>query len=151
MEERRVGAGIGVLLLKDGKVLLGKRNDNPEKASSQLNGAGTWTMPGGKIHFGESFEDAAERETLEEAGIRLNSVRVISLNNNMVDTAHFVTIGLISDDFKGDAKVMEPDEITEWGWFDLQKLPEPLYFPSRKIIRNYLESKFYLHSQESKQ
>ncbi len=41
--------------LKDGKVLLGKRHDDPEKASSLLKGAGTWTMPGGKLDFSETF------------------------------------------------------------------------------------------------
>ena len=35
---------------------------NPEKASSELHGEGTWTMPGGKMHFHEEFEDAAKRE-----------------------------------------------------------------------------------------
>ena len=148
MDRGNVGAGIGVMLLREGKILLGKRNEDPEKASSQLNGAGTWTMPGGKLDFGESFEDAAKRETLEETGIRLYSVRVMALNNNMVDAAHFVTVGLISEDFEGEAKAIEPDEITEWRWFELERLPEPLYFPSEKILKNYLQREFYVPSQE---
>ena len=141
-----VGAGIGVMLLKDGKILLGRRNDDPKKASSKLKGEGTWTMPGGRLEFKESFEDAARRETLEETGIRLKSVKVFSLNNDMVDTAHFVTVGLICEDFEGEAQVMEPEEITQWEWFDLKSLPEPLYFPSREIIQNYLQGKFYIPS-----
>jgi 8-oxo-dGTP diphosphatase len=147
-KEGKVGAGIGVMLLRKGSILLGKRNEDPEKASSALNGAGTWTMPGGKLHFGETFEDAAMRETLEETGIRLRSMKVIAVNNNKVETAQFVTIGLFSDDFDGEAKVMEPDEITEWKWFGLEDLPNPMYFPSAKIVKNYLSSKFYMPAQE---
>jgi 8-oxo-dGTP pyrophosphatase MutT (NUDIX family) len=69
LDKKKVGAGIGVLVLKNEKVLLGKRHDEAEKASSELHGEGTWTMPGGKLHFQESFEEGAKRELEEETGI----------------------------------------------------------------------------------
>ncbi|MBW2963346.1 NUDIX domain-containing protein [Candidatus Woesearchaeota archaeon] len=138
-----VGAGFGVMILREGKVLLGKRHDNPEKASSLLHGEGTWTMPGGKLKFGESFFEGAKREVEEETGIKLKSAQVVSLTNDRVDDAHFITIGLLADDFEGEAFVREPDEITEWKWFDLNDLPSPLFFCSEKLIKNYLEKKFY--------
>jgi len=141
---KKMGVGFGVLILKDNKVLLGKRHEDPEKASSLLNGAGTWTMPGGKLDFGETFEEGAKRETMEETGIKLNKVDVICVNNDMVETAHFITIGLFSDDFEGEPQVLEPDEITEWGWFDLNELPNPIYFPSAKVLENYKAKKFYV-------
>ncbi|MFH0869875.1 MAG: NUDIX domain-containing protein [archaeon] len=145
MEEvKKIGVGFGVMILYKGKVLLGKRHEDPEKASSLLKGAGTWTMPGGKLHFGESFEEGAKREVLEETGIRLRKVDVICVNNDKVEGAHFVTMGLFSDDFEGEPKVMEPDEITEWRWFELDKLPSPLYFPSAKVLENYRKKKFYI-------
>jgi len=65
VENKKVGVGFGVMFLKDSKVLLGKRHDDPEKADSELHGEGTWTMPGGKLHFGEAFEDGAWREVKE--------------------------------------------------------------------------------------
>jgi len=143
MGDKRVGVGFGVMILKDGKVLLGKRHDDPEKADSELHGEGTWTMPGGKLEYGESFEEGAIRELMEETGIKLKSLKVICVNNDMNEHAHFVTIGLFSDDFKGEPKVMEPDEITEWRWFDLNNLPSPIYFPSKKVLENYREGVFY--------
>jgi len=143
-DEKKIGVGFGVMLLKGGKVLLGRRHDDPEKASSLLNGAGKWTMPGGKLHFSESFEQGAKREVMEETGIRLNKADVLCVNNDMVETAHFVTIGLVSENFEGEAKVMEPDEITEWGWFPMDALPSPLYFPSAKVLENYKKGKFYI-------
>ena len=143
-KKKKIGVGFGVLILKDNKVLLGKRHEDPEKASSLLNGAGTWTMPGGKLDFGETFEQGAKRETMEETGIKLNKVDVICVNNDMVETAHFITLGLFSDDFEGEPQVLEPDEITEWGWFDLNELPNPIYFPSAKVLENYKAKKFYV-------
>lgn len=75
------GVGFGVMILKEGKVLLGKRHEDPEKADSLLHGAGTWTMPGGKLHFKESFEEGAYREVLEETGIKIDpdKLKLISL------------------------------------------------------------------------
>ena len=143
-EKKKPGVGFGVMILKDNKVLLGKRHEDPEKASSLLRGAGTWTMPGGKLEFGEKIEEGAKRETMEETGIVLNKVDVVCVNQDMVEGAHFITIGLFSDEFEGSPNVMEPDEITEWQWFDLDHLPDPLYFPSAKVLENYKRKKFYL-------
>lgn len=143
MSDKKVGVGFGVMVLREGKLLLGKRHDDPEKASSLLNGAGTWTMPGGKLDFGETLEEGAARELLEETGIVLRKLKVICLNQDIIETAHFITVGMLAESFSGDPKVMEPNEITEWSWFDLDKLPEPLYFPSKKILNNYKQDKFY--------
>ncbi len=131
------------MMLRGGKVLLGQRHFDPAKADSELHGEGTWTMPGGKLEFGESFEEGAAREVMEETGMKLNSAKVVCVSNDRVSDAHFVTIGLFSEDFAGEAKVMEPDEITQWAWFDLDKLPSPLYFPSARILSNYLAGSFY--------
>ncbi len=49
MKNKKVGVGIGVMLLKEGKVLLGKRNIDPVKADSELHGEGTWTIPGARF------------------------------------------------------------------------------------------------------
>lgn len=145
MEEQKKRVGVGVMILKDNKVLLGKRHGDPKKATSLLNGAGTWTMPGGKQDFGESFEECARRETMEECGLTLNNVKVFCLNNDLVETAHFVTIGLFCDEFTGEPQVMEPDKITEWHWFSLDNLPEPVYFPSEKVLENYKAKRFYIN------
>lgn len=144
-ENKKVGVGFGIMILnKQGKVLLGKRHDEAEKADSELSGEGTWTMPGGKLHFQESFEEGAIRETLEETGIKLKTTKVICINNDKTDQAHFVTVGLFSDDFEGEPQVLEPDEITEWQWFEIDEVPEKLFFPSKKILENYREKEFYI-------
>ncbi len=130
------------MILRDGKLLLGKRHDGPGKASSLLNGAGTWTMLGGKLDFGETFEEGAKREVLEETGISLHKVDAICVNQDIIETAHFITIGLFSDSFSGEPIAMEPDEITQWRWFDLNNLPSLIYFPSAKVFENYKQKSF---------
>lgn len=144
-DNKKVGAGFGVMVLKDGKVLLGHRHSDPEKADSLMHGEGTWTMPGGKLHFGEDLKEAACRELLEETGIKISKdkLKVISVTNDVVYDAHFVTVGFLYQDFEAEPKVMEPDEITEWQWFDLNQLPSPIFFPSEKIIKNYLAREVY--------
>jgi 8-oxo-dGTP diphosphatase len=94
METKKMGCGFGVMIIKDNKILLGQRHIDPEKASSLMNGEGTWTMPGGKLNFGESFEEGAVREVFEETGIEISAqdLKVISLTNDIVPTAHFVTV-----------------------------------------------------------
>lgn len=141
--KKKVGVGFGIMILKDHKILLGKRHDDPIKASSALHGEGTWTMPGGKLHYGEKPQDGAKREVKEETDIETGQLKLISMTNDMVSDAHFVTFGFLCEDFRGGAKVMELDEITEWRWFDLNNLPSPTYKSSQKIINNYNNQAFY--------
>ena len=139
-KNKKPGVGFGIMMLRDNKVLLGKRHDDPEKASSLLHGEGTWTMPGGKLHFKEDLEKAVCREVFEETGIKIKKekLKMISVTNDIVEDAHFVTIGFLCQDFEGEPKAVEPDEITKWEWFELNNLPSPIYFPSEKIIKNFL-------------
>lgn len=138
---KKPGVGFGAMLLKNNQVLLGKRHDDPEKASSFLHGEGTWTMPGGKLHFQEKFYDAVYREVLEETGIKINKnkIKLISISNDIVEDAHFITLGFLINDFNGEPKIMEPDEITCWRWFNLDDLPQPIYFPSEKVLKAYFK------------
>jgi len=144
-KEPKVGVGFGVMLLKNRKILLGKRNEDAKKADSELRGEGTWTMPGGKLEYQESFEEGARREVMEETGIILKDVKVICVNNDKNESAHFVTIGLFSEDFEGEAKVLEPEEITEWKWFASKDIPKNIFPPSKKVLENFKARKFYLN------
>jgi 8-oxo-dGTP diphosphatase len=141
MKNKSPGIGVGVMIYRNKKILLGKRHADPKKADSELHGEGTWTMPGGKPNFKEKLEAAAQREVFEETGIKINKkkLKIISVEDDIVKDAHFVTIGFLCKNFKGKQKVKEPDEITEWKWFKLNDLPTPIFFPSRKIIKNFFK------------
>ncbi len=142
-KSKRVGAGFGVIIKKGNKVLLGKRHSDPEKADSAMHGEGTWTLPGGKLHMGESLGDAAKREVFEETGIKLKKSKVLGVQNDLAgNDAHFITIANLALEWKGEPQIMEPEEITEWQWFSLNKLPKPMFKPSAKMIKNYLAKTF---------
>ena len=49
----RPSTGVGVFVLKNGKFLMGKRVGR--------HGTNTWSIPGGYIEFGETFEEASAR------------------------------------------------------------------------------------------
>lgn len=147
MSDKKVGAGFGIMLLKDGRVLLGQRHSDPTSADSELRGEGTWTMPGGKFEYGESFEEGAARELREETGMILGSSKVICVNNDKNEHAHFVTVGFLSEEFAGEPQVMEPNEITRWQWFDLDNLPEPLFFASAKVLECYKTQRISLEEK----
>ena len=146
MEKQRPGVGVGVMIFKNGRLLLGQRNPNRIKAGSALSGHGQWTMPGGKQDLHESYEDAAAREVLEETGLMINPnwLKIIALNNDMTETAHFTTIGLLYEGEVGEPQVTEPDVIVQWDWFSLGELPQPLYLPSKNVLRNYERKLLYI-------
>ena len=143
-----VRAGVGIMLLRDGKVLLGKRHDDPNKADSELDGEGTWTMPGGKLDFGDKIADGAARELVEETGIEIDpsKLKLHSVTNERTSNAHFVTIGFICKESEGEAKTLEPDEITEWKWFALDDLPDKVFPASFKMLEQYKSGEIYKYS-----
>ena len=137
------GLGVGVMVLKESKILLGLRNPNKEKASSELQGQGTWTMPGGKVEFMEKLVEAAKRELEEETSLKATKLDLLCISDDMTDTAHYVTVGFIAREYTGEAKAMELETILEWKWFDLNDLPTNLYNPSKKCIEKYKEGIIY--------
>lgn len=137
------GIGVGVMVIQDDKILLGLRNPDKIKASSELQGQGTWTMPGGKVEFMETLIDAAKRELKEETNLDATELDILCISDDMTDTAHYVTVGFIVKEYIGEVKAMEPDTILEWKWFELDKLPDNLYEPSAQCIKKYQQGIFY--------
>jgi len=136
MEHERPKVGIGVIVLKDGKVLLGKRK-------SPL-GVGTWSLPGGHLEYGESFEETACREAEEETGLNdLTNIVLVAVCNNIMSESHYVTIGMLAESETGEPKAMEPEKCDEWSWFDPEDLPSPLFEPSRKNLESWRKGAFY--------
>ncbi|OGE79061.1 MAG: hypothetical protein A2751_01040 [Candidatus Doudnabacteria bacterium RIFCSPHIGHO2_01_FULL_46_14] len=108
------------MVLKDGKVLLGKRKG--------AHGEGQYAPPGGGLDNMESFEQCARREVREETGMEIDNLRFLSLSNlKTYPPAHFVNIGIIADWKSGEPQNLEPDKSEDWAWYDLDNLPHPLF------------------------
>ena len=101
MERPKVG--IGVFVIKDNKILMGKRKNTL--------GKGAWCLPGGHLEFFETFEECAKRESFEEAGIDITNIIFCTITNDMFkkEKKHYVTIFLKSTIQSGIPKTMEPD------------------------------------------
>lgn len=122
--------GIGVMILKDDQVLLGKRKGS--------HGTGEYSFPGGHLQYMEGFEECAHREVSEECGIEIENVRFQFLGN-IVDypPKHYIQIGFIADWKQGEPQVLEPDKCEAWAWYDFDKLPQPIFRPCLLALESY--------------
>jgi len=129
MSENRPKVGMGVVIIKDGKILIGKR-------TAEL-GLETWAPPGGHLEFNESFEECAKRETREEAGIEIKNVHFLGItnDNNISEDKHYITVFMKADYDSGEVRVREPDKCELWDWFDWEQIPSPRFVPLENLMR----------------
>jgi 8-oxo-dGTP diphosphatase len=128
---QRPGVGVLVILKYNEKVLLGKRKNS--------HGHGEWSFPGGHLELNETIEECGKREVLEETGIIIknNSTNDNEYTNDIFinEKKHYITLyqKYIIDELLI-PELVEPDKCFEWGWFDINNLPDPLFL----CIKNYL-------------
>jgi len=122
MNERPT-VGVLVIVIKNGKILLGKRRN--------AHGEGAWCYPGGHLEYGESWEKCSQREVIEEIGIEIKNLRFGTATNDIFENVqkHSIDICMVADFASGEVKVMEPHKCEEWKWFEWDKLPQPLCLP----------------------
>ena len=120
--------GIGIFVFKNGKFLMGRRRN--------AHGDGTWSIPGGHLEFGETFEDTAKREVLEETGLAIKNVRFGAVTNDYFrdEGKHYVTVWVLSDWESGKEHITEPDKYVDMEWRDFDTLPDPLFLPWQQLL-----------------
>jgi 8-oxo-dGTP diphosphatase len=123
--------GIAVLVKSDSKVLLGQRKG--------AHGASTWAPPGGHLEFGESVEECARRELLEETALKIISHTLGPWVENIMENGkkHYITLFVTVVQFEGDLQLLEPDKCEGWQWFSWNELPRPLFAPFDSFIKLY--------------
>lgn len=128
-EKNKPKVGIGVIVVKDGKVLLGKRKGS--------HGDGAWAPPGGHLEFFETLEDCAKRETKEETGIAIKNIQKFAYTNDifLTEQKHYITCFLKADYDSGDVRVMEPDKCEEWKWFSWGEFPVPIFISFGNLLK----------------
>jgi 8-oxo-dGTP diphosphatase len=141
MEEeikKRPKACVGVMILKDGKILIGKRKDTAS------HGSGEYSFPGGHIEAGESFQEAILRETQEEAGVKIKNLKFLCVANTEAYKDHqAILINFMAELESGEPIDFEHENIGEWQWCDIDNLPEPLFYPTKLLIDSYKNGKNY--------
>jgi 8-oxo-dGTP diphosphatase len=122
--------GIGILVFKEGKILLGKRKS--------LHGEGQYSAPGGHLEYLESFEECAIRETMEECGVKIKNLRFVHVANILhYEPKHYINICLYADWESGEPKVLEPEKAESWDWYDPDNLPEPMFIQTKLGLDNF--------------
>jgi 8-oxo-dGTP diphosphatase len=124
--KERPKIGIHVIIIRENKVLLGKRKDY-----------GCWGLPAGHLEFNETIEECAIRETLEETGITIKNIKLGPYTNDIEKekNLHYVNIFVIPEFNEGIVKNLEPDKCEKWEWFEWNNLPSPLFNPIENLLK----------------
>lgn len=127
--DKFVRIGVGILIFKENKILLGKRKNS--------HGDGTWSNPGGHLEFGESIEECAKREVLEETGLEVINIKEICFTEDFFDKEdkHYITIFVSAQYTGGNPSVLEPNKCEKWDWFSLNELPANLFLPNKNLFK----------------
>lgn len=80
---------------------------------------------------------------MEEAGLDIDEIEMISISNDVAYGTHYVTIGLMPLIVKGEPELKEPERWQMWQWFSFDKLPRPLFAATASLIGNYTKERFY--------
>jgi len=134
---------VGAILIRDGKILLEKRKNEPDK--------GKWSVPGGLVELGESLEQAVTREVKEETGLTVEEPKLFDVVENVVSNEkgrikyHYVIVYYFVKQQGG--KLKATSDASELRWVQLAEvekcdLPKRLreFFHKNKLRLEKLDS-----------
>ncbi|MGD8293754.1 MAG: NUDIX hydrolase [Desulfobacterales bacterium] len=121
--------GVAVIVIKEGRVLLGKRKN--------AHGSGTWAFPGGHLEFNESIKACARREVFEETGLQIKNLRYGPFTNDVFadEEKHYVTLFVISDYDSGSPVAKEPHKCDKWAWIPWPPDVQPCFLPITNLLK----------------
>ena len=121
---------VTAIIIRNGKVLLGKRSINPYK--------GYWDPPGGFLEDGEDPEQGLKREMKEELGVDIKIKKFIGVFIDKFydqdDWYNALCLHYLCDIEKGNPRPLE--EVSELQWFSLNNIPSRIAFKSNKNTLN---------------
>jgi 8-oxo-dGTP diphosphatase len=124
---RNPAPGVAVLVVQNGAVLLGRR----------AKPAGTWSLPGGFIEYGESFLQATHREVREETGLEIHVDGIINVVSNFLRASRQTLVIVLTASPVGG--VLRPgDDLVELRWNTGDELPPMAFDADAYIVREFL-------------
>lgn len=128
--------GVGAVVFHLDRVLMIKRSNPPN--------AGQWAIPGGKVNYGETLQQAAEREILEETGILIRAADVIyhfdiiERDNFNKIKCHYVVLDLKAIYLGGDPRAA--DDASEARWLTRREFSDlPVNPVTRKLLNTFYQ------------
>ncbi|WP_369373640.1 NUDIX hydrolase [Promicromonospora sp. Populi] len=116
------------IIVQDGKLLLVQRRVSE--------GSLSWQFPAGAVEAGETFEDAAVRETVEEAGLTVEAVKMLG------ERVHPNTgrlMGYVACEVKsGTAYVADTEELADLAWATPDKFSDYVPYGFAPMVQDYL-------------
>lgn len=130
------GLGTGLATLRDGNILLYRRLKAPE--------SGFWSIVGGKVDHMEPAAQASIREAEEESGLSIGKIDYLCTEEVIVeaDRQHWISLIYVCKDFSGEPRLMEPDKLSDFGWFGRNELPAQLSAFATATIAHLSEEDF---------
>ncbi|MHB1988319.1 MAG: NUDIX hydrolase [Acidimicrobiales bacterium] len=90
---------VGAIILRTpDQILLIKRGREPS--------AGRWSLPGGRVEFGETLEEAVQREVFEETGIVTEVGQLLGWVERRYQSHHFVIMDFLAEVARSDTEVV---------------------------------------------
>ncbi len=124
--------GVGVVVIKDGRVLLIRRGKPPR--------AGAWSLPGGRQRLGETVRAAARRELREETGVEaavtelLDVVDSITRDDGGAIAYHYTLVDFLAEWRAGEVRA--GGDAAEAIWAGVEDLdPFELWDETLRLIR----------------
>jgi 8-oxo-dGTP diphosphatase len=127
VSEQGISAAI---IVHDGRVLMARRRVTEGELS--------WQFPAGGIEAGESAEQAAVRETVEETGLTVSAVKVLGERVHPKTGRHMSYVACTVEG--GAATVADDEELAEVRWATLADLPQLVPYGLFPVVQQYLDA-----------
>jgi 8-oxo-dGTP diphosphatase len=117
------------IIVQDGKLLLVQRRVSE--------GALSWQFPAGAVEAGETFEEAAVRETAEEAGLTVEAVKMLG---ERVHPKSGRLMGYVACEVKsGTAYVADAEELSDFAWATPDQFSDYVPYGFAPMVQDYLD------------
>ena len=133
MERFKIACAVHLILIKDGKILLQRRN-NPNKY-----GYGMLGVPAGHLEPNENVYDAFKREMKEELNIDVVDSKIVQVMNVNGDDGVYDAYFFVCE-YSGEIQNMEEENAKTLEWIDVNSDIKELIPYQKYAISKYLES-----------
>ncbi|MDH3681036.1 MAG: NUDIX domain-containing protein [Acidimicrobiia bacterium] len=116
MTTPRPETSVGAVVVRRDRILLIRRGRGPAQ--------GLWSVPGGRVEFGETLQEAVVREVAEETGLDVVCGPYIGYVERIGPHHHYVILDFWADPIADETLLVAGDDAAEAAWVPLTELSE---------------------------